>query len=162
MDEADFDVYNILYWRHKTISIFTNKIHIFLYTVKHISAIMISCARICKPFLEPQESIPAWRARARIFEPVGIPRIDSKESIPLGCVARWTGTTTLFLTGSQPPHFVLKFQHSTTTLFNVPARQATYIGWRNPWNPFIGSFTNLQIRALFRFSWCKRQKPEFF
>jgi hypothetical protein len=28
------------------------------------------------------------------------PRIDSKESIPPGCVAWWAGTTTLFLLGS--------------------------------------------------------------
>ncbi len=42
-------------------------------------------------------------SRARIFELLRSPRIDSKEPIPPGCVAWRAGTTTLFRLGYYPP-----------------------------------------------------------
>jgi hypothetical protein len=46
--------------------------------------------------------------RARIFKLLRSPRIDSKEPIPLGCVAWRAGTTTLLLFGSYSPQRVFK------------------------------------------------------
>ncbi len=52
--------------------------------------------------------------RVRIFKLLRSPRIDSKETIPPGCVALRAGTTTLFLLGFLVPIDCLKIPAQST------------------------------------------------